>query len=549
MNEKYLHSVDGFVLRRRTQRAASGLAPGDEQHLPERFIEAKPTSAPTLTMQPGVLPPVAVAQPSGLRAPSASLPASPQAEMDESLRAIDGEPPRVGKKKHPHRVRRVIKRLMLLLLVAGILIGGYTVANLLLKSSSVVGGNLFGIFENKALKADSNGRTNILLFGTSEDDPAHIAEGSGTELTDSIMVMSLDQKAKTAAMFSIPRDLWVKYGEACAAGYEGKINAVYECGKGRTGTQKDGAEKLMSVVGSNFGIDFQYYAQVNYAALKDAVNAVGGITVRIDSDDPRGVYDPNFDWQCGYRCKMVKWPNGDAQLDGDHALALARARNAAGGYGLGGGNFDREQYQQKIILALRDKAVSAGTLTNPVAVNSLINTLGNNVRTNLDTSELRTAVDVASGIQASSIIRINLVEQGKAVVTTGRVGEASVVRPVAGLYDFSAIKAYITSKIAGGASSEESADIVVLNGSDTTGVAGIKITELAAKGITATASDTPTQATFKPLQWYDLSAGAAPKTKEKLRTALGGIAPAGTSLPAGVQAEADFVIIIGNGAH
>src|SRR5690606_36821939 len=109
------------------------------------------------------------------------------------------------------------------------------------------------------------------------------------------------------------------------------------------------------------------------------------------SDDPRGIYDPNFDWECNHQCNYVKYPNGPAHLDGKHAVLLARARDSTGmGYGLADGNFAREQYQQKILVALRDKAASVGTLANPAAVAQLIDSLGNNVRTNVSTGEVKT---------------------------------------------------------------------------------------------------------------------------------------------------------------
>src|SRR5690606_34361933 len=127
-----------------------------------------------------------------------------------------------------------------------------------------------------------------------------------------------------------------------------------------------------------------------------------------------------------------KWPNGPARLNGDQALALARARNAAGGYGLGGGNFDREQYQQKIILALKDKAASAGTLANPVAVSGILDALGDNVRTNFTAGEVKTLINLAGEIPTASIKRVSLVEPGKAVLTTGNVSGQSVVKPAAG---------------------------------------------------------------------------------------------------------------------
>jgi hypothetical protein len=314
----------------------------------------------------------------------------------------------------------------------------------------------------------------------------------------------------------------VKYGQSCSAGYEGKINAVYECGKSG-GNIDSGAKLLGQIVGDSFGLEPQYYAKVGYTALRDAVNAVGGITVKIDSSDPRGIYDPNFDWQCGFKCKMVKWPNGDAQLD-------------------------REQYQQKIILAIKQKAISAGALANPVTLNKLIDTVGSNIKTSVDASEIQTLVGLVRDIKPESIRQISLIDEKSAVVTTGNVDGQSVVRPVAGIYDFSKIKAYVAAQISGDTFATEGATITVLNAGDTLGAASKRVSLLAEAGVTATAGDATTTATIKELQWYDLSKGKMPGTTKKLAKVLA-MPSSGTKLPAGVQSDADFVILIGNGSN
>mgnify|MGYP003337691278 CR=1 FL=1 len=253
-------------------------------------------------------------------APTASI---SKRELSEQLNALDNEEPKKPRRRFLGLTR---KRVVIFLLLAALVFGAYFGIKVFMTSSKLFSGSIFDLLgQGATLKTDEYGRSNILVFGTSEDDPSH--EDAGANLTDSIMIISVDQKAKNAVMISVPRDLWVKYGEACMSGYEGKINVVYECGLDG-GNEPDGAKKLMDTVGESFGIDIQYYAHVNYTVVRDTVNAVGGVTVQIDSDDPRGILDRNFDWACNFKCNYVKWPNGPAHLNGDQALALARARNA-----------------------------------------------------------------------------------------------------------------------------------------------------------------------------------------------------------------------------
>ncbi|MEP6710636.1 MAG: LCP family protein, partial [Candidatus Saccharibacteria bacterium] len=334
-----------------------------------------------------------------------------RSEIDESLREIDDSDDdtkkqrrrkRAGKNKKPAGSRKkLIKRIVIALFIIILGIVGYVGVKTLLASGNIFKGNVFDIFQNEPLKMDANGRSNILILGTSEDDPGH----GGAYLTDSMMILSVDQNKKNAYMFSIPRDLYVQYQMGCNSGYQGKINEYFNCVN--DDYTKDSAEdermtKTRSFIGSIFGLDVQYGVHVNNTVIKDAVNAVGGVDVDIEgSGGAPGILDRNFDWRCGYSCYLVKYDNGIHHLDGDHALYLAMARgDIAPTYGLGNSNFDREKNQQKIIIALKNKAASTGTLTDLGKVTGLIDALGKNLRTNIQTKEIRTLMGLGNDIKS-----------------------------------------------------------------------------------------------------------------------------------------------------
>lgn len=544
---KQPRNIDDFVVRRRTMGQADNSRLGAQNlGLPDRFKQGQSESP-----QP-MIDTRRTREDETPRLGAAAITSVNRSELDSSLAALDDEPKQTsGRRRFRRPDGHIVKRFVIGLAVLAVLVLGYVGVKFFLASGRVFNGNLFDIISSHAeLKKDSKGRTNILVFGTSEDDPSH--EDAGANLTDSIMLISVDQKLKDAKMFSIPRDLWVKYGQACNSGYEGKINEVYGCYSDNGSNEPAGAKALMENIGDNFGIDIQYYTHVNYTVVKQAVDAVGGVDVNIDSYDKRGILDRNFDWTCRYKCYLVKWPNGNAHLDGTHALALARARgddNGQATYGLGGGNFDREKYQQKIIIALKQKATSNGTLANPLTVVNLMDSLGNNIRTNFQTKEVKTLIGLAKDMQPEKIGRISLVDENNSVVRTGNIGAASAVYPKAGIYDYSEIKSYIASKLTTEASDSETATVEVLNGSDKSGVAGKESDSLAAAGFSGiSVGDTETRTSYEPIQWYDLSGGKAPQTSKKMTKYIGKPAK-GTTLPSGVYSDADFVIIIGNGTH
>jgi polyisoprenyl-teichoic acid--peptidoglycan teichoic acid transferase len=310
-------------------------------------------------------------------------------------------------------------------------------------SKTFQGSVLSALVNKDPLQQDQNGNTNMLIFGNSSDDPNH----GGALLADSIMVLSVNHKTKTAKTLSIPRDLWVKYDGACTNGSEGKINAVYPCALRKNNNDKRAAGRaLADKVGSVLGIEVQYYAEVNYTFVRSAVDAVGGVDVVIKSSDPRGILDRTFDKDCPNgpnTCYRVKYENGPAHLNGQQALDLSRARNAHGGYGLPRSNFDRELNQQMILVALQQKALSAGVLANPARVISMTDSLGDNITTNIKTSELQSAIDILKAIDSSNVQSIPLNDPKKPLVKTGTQSGQSIVLPAAGLYNYSVLQATI----------------------------------------------------------------------------------------------------------
>ncbi len=519
------NSIDGFSLRRRDESRVRNLG---AEPLPERFLKdatakVAPVAKKSETSKPST---------EGLK----------RSDIDESLKKFEDKP----FKKKKRITKKGIKRFFKILAVILVLIGAFLAIKAFIAGSKIFGGNLFdALSSSQPLKQDANGRSNILIFGTSEDDPN---DHDGAALTDSIMVVSLDQTKKVAAMTSVPRDLWVKYDDDCQFGYQGKINVVYQCAdpNKKVGEFSEaGAKALRAKVGEVYGLDVQYSVFVGYTAVQQSVDAVGGVDVKIESKDPRGILDRNFDWECNFKCYYVKYPNGTVHLDGKHALALSRARNDAGGYGLSRGNFDREVNQQKIIVALRNKAASAGTLANPVAASRLIDSLGDNIRTNFVGGEIKTLINLARDIDEKNIDRFGLADEDPGLLTTGMVSSQSVVRPTAGLFDYSAIQAYILKRLTQDEATKENARVVILNGSGRTGAAKEMKEKLVAKGFNVTTTgDATVSKEYGKVAIYKVSTTKQPATTTKIKKTLK--APVKTeALPYGMVADADFVVIVG----
>jgi len=484
-----------------------------------------------------------------------------RSDVDDSLNIIDNfsEPKKkISRRQHRRmeknakkshsRVRKIIKLVIILIIVAIISVGGYTMYKFISAGGNVFQGNILAIFNSKPLVQDLNGRSNFLILGTSEDDPGH----DGASLTDSILVVSVDQNKKNVYMFSVPRDLNVDYGMACNAGYSGKINEYFGCSNSGT-TKEDEQDRLVKtqkLVGDVFGINIQYGAHVNYTVLRDVINAIGGsITVNIESVDPRGQMDSNADWKCGntYSQRIsncppsghyIDYPNGKVTIDAEHALYLAMARgHEEPTYGFPRSNPDREVNQQKILIAIRDKAMTAGTLTNLGAITSLIDALGNNLRTNVQTNEIQTIMKIASDINSGDIHSLDLIVDGV------MAGDGN---PISGDFQYDAIQAYIAKNLSSNPVVREAAPIVVLNGSGQSGFGKTKADLLIADGYNITLIDNAPDGTYDEVEVYQIGTKSS-ETAKKLAS-IYDVTLKTTSPPVAVNGDVQFVIIFGTTA-
>lgn len=446
------------------------------------------------------------------------------------------------KSKKPLSKGKIAKRIVLTLLVILLAAAGYFAYKLYTAGGKMFKGNPLDAFTTKTrLAQDSNGRTNILVFGTSGYSMDENA-WDGAMLTDSIMVLSISQDKDDAYMISLPRDLYVKHTCKILGTTTGKLNETFYCALKVNNNEEDGAKALMAKAGEILGLDIQYYVHADWTALTQSVDAVGGVDIKIESTDPRGIYDSGT---------KIRYKNGEiAHLDGQKALALSRARNHnAGDYGLAGGNYDREKNQQKILAALQQKALSAGTLLNPSAVNGLIDSLGNNLITNFDSGHIQTLIDVAKNTKAENIKQLPLVGRKDGgpdlVASYAQGGSYKGEAPVAGPFDYSEIQKYIAKNLSSDPVVQESAVVDVLNGSDQAGLAAAKAEELEKDKYTiGQISNSPANVVDKVLiyQVNTDKPGTAAALKKKYGVELQ------QGLPAGYNTDADFVVIFGEGS-
>lgn len=381
-------------------------------------------------------------------------------------------------------------------------------------------------------ETDANGRTNVLVFGTEgynmNGDTAY-GSHDGAQLTDSIMVVSLDQKTKDVALLSLPRDL--KVSRACSAG---KINEVFWC-HNQDGTKEEaGARALMEQVGDVLGVDFQYYAHINWASLIDIIDTLGGITVTLDEN----IADYGF-------TGAVAQAGVPMEVNGEQALGLARAR-----HGTMGGDFTRGNTQQKIVEGIVNKVMQNGIGVGEAL--GLMNILGDNLRSNFSTDNVKAGVRLIGGFNIANIRQVPLVDYNTETyyMTTATINDISYVVPAAGERDYSEIQKYVAEMFSSDPMAREHARIAIYNASVQYGVAGAERDRLVNEGFEVmNIGDAEMGDCMDQYCIYKLNDNF-PATQTRLESRYGVSAKPAEELPSDIAItsdEVDFVIVIGLG--
>ena len=430
--------------------------------------------------------------------------------------------------------RASITAVLLVLLGGGLLFGkGYMKLHKVFKGGTSTAVALKAHVDPNLLKGEGDGRINILLMG--KGGPGH----DGPDLTDTLLVASVDPVNNTMSLVSVPRDLWV----SAPTGGSSKINAVYANAKykvlaknahDKQGAEAAGISAAEQTMGQVLGIPIHYYTMVDFTAFKQAVDTVGGVTVNV----PEDLVDPTMAWENRWSSVLAR--KGVQQFNGTQALMYVRSR-----HGSTRGDFDRTERQRLLITALEQKILTAGTYTNPLKISQLLSAFGDHISTDMSTTDAGRLAGIMKKVGEANIKSVGLADPPNNFVTTSSYAGQSIVQPIAGLQNYGAIQAYIRSALPDGYLIKESANITVLNGSQapTAGAAQAAVLKSYSYNVGAVA-EAPTH-DYAKTTVVDLSNNSAQYTKHYLEQRYK--VTATTKLPANIQpGAARFVIIVGN---
>jgi LCP family protein required for cell wall assembly len=210
---------------------------------------------------------------------------------------------------------------------------------------------------------DGVGRVTILLLGLDYRD---WSAGEKYWRSDTMILLTLDPLSGEAGILSIPRDMWVDipgFGHA-------KINTAYYLGDAHK-LPGGGPALAVKTVEQFLGVPINYYAQIDFAAFVKFIDEIGGVKINV----PEAITVDLLG--SGAATKKTLKP-GVQVLPGEWALAYARARYTEGG------DFDRANRQQEVILAIRNQILSFNMLPTLIAkAPALYNELASGIHSNL----------------------------------------------------------------------------------------------------------------------------------------------------------------------
>jgi len=383
------------------------------------------------------------------------------------------------------------------------------------------------------LKGMENERINVLLLGIAGKGKP------GQNLTDTIMIASINTKTNQVALLSIPRDFYVNPARSNSnfgrdadiqaprtsngvkvpdMNFQTKINSVYQYGLNSYQDTDRAIELVSATIRDIISLDIDYYVILNFDGFENLIDSIGGINIMNERD----IYDARYPGP-NYSYETFSLNQGFHQLDGSTALKYVRERHDDPQ-----GDFGRAKRQQQVIQATKNKIFSTGTLLNVVTLNNLFNALGETIQTDIKAEEIGSFMELSKKLDTQninnlvldawnkeSLLKVSHVSLGnvRAFALIPRVGNYSEIKEIAqNIFDLNKIKRRREAIVA------ENAEITILNQSGNPALTG-KIKKLLGDNLNyknVAMLNNPGSILAEKSTVYDLTNGLKPFTLDEL---------------------------------
>ena len=252
------------------------------------------------------------------------------------------------RKKKSHILRKVILIILLIIIIAS------------------------GVFAYKVYK-NGGGLTGIVttLIGTDPEKAKNLPDfycliiGKSENMTDTLMVAKYSPKTGKAVLLSVPRDSFVGRDKNTATASD-KINSKYQISP----------QKTIDAVNNLTGLNLKYYLTVDTKALRDLVDAIGGVDFDVPID---------MDYDDSSQDLYIHVKAGMQKLNGEQAEWVVRFRHNNNGttYPIEYGDNDigRMRTQREFIMEVAKQTLKLGNITK---INDILKIAEEEVETNIE---------------------------------------------------------------------------------------------------------------------------------------------------------------------
>ena len=286
------------------------------------------------------------------------------------------------KKRAKKRKRKIIAFVFELLLLCIIVVFGYSVSKLQKINYNPIDEK--NILINDVKSDEIKGYTNIALFGVDARDTTAKSLIKDAH-SDAIIIASINNKTKDVKLISVYRDTCLLSTVPSSSGSDiyRKATETYYFG---------GPEAAINMLNTNLDMDITDYVTVNFEALIETIDLLGGIDLEIDDNEQFYIN--------GYMtetCEITGRPYeeltevGNVHLTGLQATAFCRIR-----YG-GGDDYKRTERQREVLSLMFEKAKKMDV----IKLNNIIDKVFPMISTSLSSSEL---ISIASSVMSYNLV-------------------------------------------------------------------------------------------------------------------------------------------------
>ncbi len=261
------------------------------------------------------------------------------------------------KKKRRRRRKRIVLVCVELLVLAGLCIAGYGMLKLGKLNINILDQDKLEVYK------DTGPYTNIACFGLDSRN----GELEGGVQSDSIIIASINNETNDVKLISVYRDTLLQQEDGTYA----KANAAYNRG---------GPEAAISLLNRNFDLDIRNYVSVNFNALVDVIDALGGLEIELTQEEAfyTNGYAAETSRVVGQEMVDINEVAGTQLLDGVHAVSYARIRYTKGN------DFKRTERQREVLKKTAEKAKEADLMT----LNKIVDKVFPQISTSLSLTDM-----------------------------------------------------------------------------------------------------------------------------------------------------------------